>query len=79
MVHNSKVVSFASSVKITEKLSIRVLECWPASALSDKKRIDVLSVLKKKLLKKQRDTFFWTTRYFVAKELNWVLTFVLKK
>ena len=50
-------------MKITEKLWIRVLECWPAPTLSDEKRIDVLSVLKKKLLKKQRATFFWTTHY----------------
>ena len=63
MVHNAKVVSFDNSVKITEKLWIRVLECWPALSLSNEKRIDVLSVLKKKLLKKQRANFFWTTRY----------------
>ena len=31
--------------------------------LSEKKRIAVHTVLQKKLLKKQRANFFWTTRY----------------
>ena len=38
-----------------------VLKFW--SALSEEKRISVPSVLQKKLLKKQRTNFFWTTRY----------------
>ena len=56
---------FNNSVKITEKLWNRVLECWPALTLSNEKRISVLSVLQKKLLKKQRANFFWTTRYIL--------------
>ena len=55
---------FGNSVKINEKLWNRVLECWPG--LSDEKRIGVLSVLIKKLWKKQIANFFWTTRYVMV-------------
>ena len=61
LVHNSKVVFLNDLLKITEKLRIIVLKCW--SILCDEKRINVPSVLQKKLLKIQRTNFFWTTRY----------------
>ena len=58
MVHNSKVDFLNNSVKITEKLWIRVLKWWPALTLSDEKRIGVLSVLQKKVNEATKSWFF---------------------
>ena len=64
VVHKSKVIFFNNLVNIDKKIQMKVLEPWPGLFLSNKKTINFLGDLQKKLLRKKRATFFWTTRYF---------------
>ena len=63
VVHKSKVIFFNNLVNIDKKIQMKVLEPWPGLFLSNKKTINFLGDLQKKLLRKKRATFFWTTRY----------------
>ena len=66
VVHKSKVIFFNNLVNIDKKIQMKVLEPWPGLFLSNKKTINFLGDLQKKLLRKKRATFFWTTRYCIG-------------
>ena len=43
-----------------------MLAPWPGPSLSNEKKIITLGYLPRKLLRRKRATFFWTTRYIFS-------------
>ena len=66
VVHKSKVILLNNLVNIDKKIQMKVLEPWPGLFLSNKKTINFLGDLQKKLSRKKRATFFRTTCYLIS-------------